>query len=161
MSKAISTVSKTIKATVSSARPVTKSASNVVTNTATAKTVNNPASKAVAAKTVKVETKSKIKAPIKAAPAKPVATAKPEGTKAAKSVEKPKKIKLVRDSFTLPKNELNVLGDLKLRALSMSLGVKKSELLRAGIKALAGMSDAQLTAAIKAVPTLKTGRPKK
>jgi hypothetical protein len=75
--------------------------------------------------------------------------------------EKPKKIKMVRDSFTVPKNELNVLGDLKLRALSMKVNVKKGELLRAGIKALAAMSDAAFLDSLKAVPTLKTGRPKK
>jgi hypothetical protein len=161
MSTAISSVSKTTQATISSAKPVTKPASKVLTNTATAKAVTKPALNSAVAKTVKVETKFKIKAPTKAAPAKSVKTAKAEGTNGAKGVAKPKKVKLVRDSFTLPKNELSVLGDLKLRALSMSLGVKKSELLRAGIKALAGMSDAQLTAAIKAVPTLKTGRPKK
>jgi hypothetical protein len=39
--------------------------------------------------------------------------------------------------------------------------VKKTELLRAGIKALAAMSDASFIVALKAVPSLKTGRPSK
>ena len=79
-------------------------------------------------------------------------------------IEKPikaKKIKLVRDSFTIPKPEYLILDNLKLRAADLKHPVKKSELLRAGIKALAAMTDAQLLLALKAVPMLKTGRPSK
>lgn len=74
---------------------------------------------------------------------------------------KPKKIKLVRDSFTIPKPEYLVLDNLKLRAAGLKHPVKKSELLRAGIKALAAMADPHLLDALKAVPLLKTGRPSK
>jgi len=74
---------------------------------------------------------------------------------------KAKKIKLVRDSFTIPKPEYLILDNLKLRAADLKHPVKKSELLRAGIKALAAMTDAQLLFALKAVPMLKTGRPSK
>ena len=70
-----------------------------------------------------------------------------------------KKPKLVRDSFTIPKAEYLVLDTLKERALKLSREVKKSELLRAGIKALAALSDTALLAALSAVPTIKTGRP--
>jgi hypothetical protein len=79
-------------------------------------------------------------------------------------IEKPikaKKVKLVRDSFTIPKPEYLILDNLKLRAADLKHPVKKSELLRAGIKALAAMTDAQLLLALKAVPMLKTGRPSK
>lgn len=79
-------------------------------------------------------------------------------TPAAKPI-KTKKIKLVRDSFTIPKPEYLILDNLKLRAADLKHPVKKSELLRAGIKALAAMPDAQLLLALKAVPMLKTGRP--
>ena len=88
---------------------------------------------------------------------KPKAAAKP---KVAKPV-KPKKPKLVRDSFTIPKAEYLVLADLKARANKLASPAKKSELLRAGIKALAAMSDAALLAALKAVHAIKTGRPAK
>ena len=67
----------------------------------------------------------------------------------------------MRDSFTIPKPEFAVLDVLKLRAAKQGTPVKKTELLRAGIKALAAMSDAQLLAAVRAVPSLKTGRPAK
>lgn len=71
------------------------------------------------------------------------------------------KAKLVRDSFTIPKDEYAVLAALKSRALGLGQHVRKSELLRAGIQALAGLDDGAFLKAVGAVPTLKTGRPKK
>ena len=70
-----------------------------------------------------------------------------------------KKHKLVRDSFTIPKAEYTVLDDLKQRAARLMHGAKKSELLRAGVKALAAMSDTEFLNALKQVPAIKTGRP--
>lgn len=77
------------------------------------------------------------------------------------SAEKDVKTKLVRDSFTIPKNEYAALDALKTRALQLGLAAKKSELLRAGLMALSNMSDAAYKTALSAVPTLKTGRPSK
>jgi hypothetical protein len=117
-------------------------------------------------KTTKAVVKAPVKTVIKTA-AKPVAkpvlktsvklAALPKTEKSAK----PKKPKLVRDSFTIPKAEYAVLDDLKQRATQLNSAVKKSELIRAGIKALAAMSDTAFLAALKAVPTIKTGRPTK
>ena len=73
---------------------------------------------------------------------------------------KAKKPKLVRDSFTIPKDEYAVIEALKQRANALAQPVKKSELLRAGLKMLAGLSDAALRSALQAVPSIKTGRPK-
>lgn len=70
-----------------------------------------------------------------------------------------KKPKLVRDSFTIPKAEFAAIETLKTRAIALGTSVKKSELLRAGLMALQGLSDAAYKAALVAVPTLKTGRP--
>lgn len=70
-----------------------------------------------------------------------------------------KKPKLVRDSFTIPKAEFAVIEDLKTRAIVFGSVVKKSELLRAGLKQLQGLNDSDFQAALAAVPTLKTGRP--
>lgn len=99
-----------------------------------------------------------VKAPVKA-PAKTLVKplVKPKDEKPAK-VKKPK---LVRDSFTIPKAEYTVLDDLKQRAGKLTRPAKKSELIRAGVKALAAMSDVAFIAALKAVPAIKTGRPKK
>lgn len=70
-----------------------------------------------------------------------------------------KKPKLVRDSFTIPKNEFAAIEAMKTRAIALGTSVKKSELLRAGLMALQSLSDADFKAALAAVPTLKTGRP--
>ncbi len=71
-----------------------------------------------------------------------------------------KKPKPVRDSFTMPKGEYQLIDLLKQRAAARQRHVKKSEILRAGILALANMSDAQLFAALDSVPIIKTGRPR-
>lgn len=104
----------------------------------------------------------------KAAPStKPVVAAKSQAGKAppkppvAAKATKAKKPKMIRDSMTMPKAEYAVLDVLKLRAAQLASPVKKTELLRAGIKALANMSDAGFLVALKAVPSLKTGRPSK
>ncbi|WP_372658239.1 hypothetical protein [Hydrogenophaga sp.] len=70
-----------------------------------------------------------------------------------------KKPKLVRDSFTIPKNEFAAIDELKTRAMAMGTAVKKSELLRAGLKALLALSDSGFKSVLASVPTLKTGRP--
>ena len=90
----------------------------------------------------------KVTQPIKVAKAKPVKA-------------KPEKIKPVRDSFTFPKNEYLVIDALKKRAVALGHPSKKSELLRAGIKALSVMSDTAFATAIRQVPAIKTGRPGK
>jgi len=74
---------------------------------------------------------------------------------------KDKKPKLVRDSFMIPKLEYLILDQLKQRSGMLGSMAKKSELIRAGIKALSEMPDASFLEAVKAVPTIKTGRPLK
>lgn len=95
------------------------------------------------------QTKARGKTLVKASP-EPVATTPPAKLKH----------KLVRDSFTIPKHEYVVLDELKLRAAGLMRPVRKSELLRAGIAVLKAMPDKAFLAALNAVPSLKTGRPK-
>ncbi len=95
----------------------------------------------------------------KAIVAKPAA-AKPVAAKPTKAEAKPKKPKLVRDSFTIPKDEYAGIDTLKERSVALGRPAKKSELLRAGLMALLAMSPNALHAALEAVPTIKTGRPK-
>lgn len=111
----------------------------------------------------KVTAKKTAAKPAVPAQAKPAAKA-PAVKKQAAAPAKPlkdKKLKVVRDSFTIPKTELLQIGDMKKRALTLGVGVKKSELIRAGLSALAAMSDASFKKAIASVPTIKTGRPAK
>ena len=117
-----------------------------------------PASKATATKPVAA--KAVVTKPVVAKPAakNPVVitskTAKP-------AKEKLPKLKMERDSFTMPKAEYAQFYVLKERLVKLGQPAKKSELLRAGIMQLTAMTDAALKAAMSKVPTIKTGRPKK
>lgn len=76
---------------------------------------------------------------------------------ASDAIELPKpKQKLVRDTFTFPKTEYAVLRELKQRATQLARPAKKSEILRAGLGVLNGMSDTAFVAALAAVPSLKS-----
>ncbi len=132
--------------------PARKAASKpAVSKVATPKApaANKPAAKAPATK----------RTASKAIVAKPAA-AKPVAAKPTKVEAKPKKPKLVRDSFTIPKDEYAGIDTLKERSVALGRPAKKSELLRAGLMALLAMSPNALHAALEAVPTIKTGRPK-
>ena len=80
--------------------------------------------------------------------------------KSGSKPDHPKK-KPVRDSFTMPADEYALIPKLKARALAVGIAVKKSELLRAGLGALAQMPSTQLAALIGSLPKIKTGRPGK
>lgn len=96
-------------------------------------------------------------APLKA----PVKSTKPVTAKADKKKEKVEKVKVVRDSFTIPKTEYTQIAVMKKRAMDLGLEIKKSELIRAGLLLLSQGSDAAFRKALSQVPTLKTGRPGK
>jgi hypothetical protein len=122
-----------------------------------------PAVKQAAAKNTPVKRAAVKKAAVKKAAPKKTASKSPmfKTSVAAKSDKavKHKKPKLVRDSFTIPKGEYLVLDELKQRSAQLTRPAKKSELLRAGIKTLATLSDAAFLTALQQVPTIKTGRP--
>ncbi|TFW09343.1 hypothetical protein E4K72_06445, partial [Oxalobacteraceae bacterium OM1] len=91
--------------------------------------------------------------------AKPVKEAKE--AKAKGDAEKPKKPKLVRDSFTMPEQEYAALGEVKKACLKAGFEVKKSELLRVGVSLVRQLDSAKLKEILAGLPTLKAGRPKK
>ena len=74
---------------------------------------------------------------------------------------KEKKVKVVRDSFTIPKSEFTQIAEMKKRAMALGIDIKKSELIRAGLQAIFSLSDVGFKKALSAVPNLKTGRPSK
>ena len=94
------------------------------------------------------------------APAPPKASRKKAAAPAATPVASKESRKLVRDSFTMPRDEYAAIDALKARALRLGRQAKKSELLRAGLNVLTEMTDRSFAKALHAVPTLKTGRPK-
>ncbi len=144
--KAAATPAPSAKAPARKAAPK-PAVSKVATPKAPA--ANKPAAKAPATK----------RTASKAIVAKPAA-AKPVASKPTKVEAKSKKPKLVRDSFTIPKDEYAGIDTLKERSVALGRPAKKSELLRAGLMALLAMSPNALHAALEAVPTIKTGRPK-
>lgn len=110
-----------------------------------------PAKKVPAAKKTVVAKKAVAPKPAPAPVLRPV---QPELKHKAKD-------KLVRDSFTMPRNDFELIGLLKERALTFKRPTKKSELLRAGLQALAALNQKQLQTALDRLPLLKSGRPKK
>ena len=148
--EAAATVAESAVAPAPAAKRAAKAPAKKAAVVAKTKPAAQPAAKATPAP-AKAKTKAKAAAPTPTHEPAPVAAAKPA------KVHKPK---LVRDSFTIPKDEYQVLDALKQRALGLEQHVRKSELLRAGIQALAAMNDKAFLKAIDAVPTLKTGRPK-
>jgi hypothetical protein len=125
-----------------------------------------PARPATAKPVVKPVTKTAVSAPAKVV-AKPVSKPKakmPANKTAQKKVvkkAKSEKVKMERDSFTMPKDEYTQITLMKARLASMGQPAKKSELLRAGIKLLAAMSDNTLKMTLAKIPVIKTGRPNK
>jgi hypothetical protein len=139
----------TAKKASSPAKPKAVKSNKPTTANTASKTAVRPAVKPAAKPVAKPTTKS-IAKPV--TPPKATAPAKPA---------KEKKVKVVRDSFTIPKTELLQVGEMKKRALTLGVGVKKSELIRAGLSALASLNDAAFKKALASVPTIKTGRPAK
>lgn len=123
---------------------------------ATNKSISKPKLKSVKAKTSKAAPVKKVAS--KSTPTPPTAPAAKDVSVAAAPVKQ--KIKLVRDSFAMPKNEYLALSDLKLRSARLGMPAKKSEILRAGVAVLSKMSDPEFAAALDGIPSLKTGRPK-
>lgn len=83
----------------------------------------------------------------------------PEPT--VKKSKKTHKNKVVRDSFTMPQDEYQKISEIKETCLKAGLPVKKSEVLRAGLKALGELNAAQLKHALAGLEKIRTGRPKK
>lgn len=96
-----------------------------------------------------------------AAAKQPARATKPVASKKADKPVKAKRVKLVRDSFTMPETEYAVIAELKKRCLNAGVSAKKSEILRAAVAGLAKLSDSSVVAAIRRLEVIKTGRPAK
>ena len=132
-----------------------KKARSPTTARDTAKTAAKPTKKTAsttATKPVVSKSAASTKTPV-APPTKAVSTpiGKPVKTKH----------KLVRDSFTMPQSDFELIDLLKQRGMNFRRAVKKGELLRAGLQVLAALPDVQLEKALSRITPLKTGRPKK
>lgn len=125
----------------------------------------SPARKAPARKAPVAKAPAPFKAPAPIKAPEPIKSLEPakvtQAPKATKGPKLPKKEKLVRDSFSMPESDFKLISAVKKRALAFERVTKKSEVLRAGLKALQGLSETQLKALLETLPVIKTGRPKK
>jgi hypothetical protein len=107
---------------------------------------NNMATKKIAATAAKATVKKLAKSGVK-----------PD----AKKPKKEHKKKVVRDSFTMPQEEYAKIAEIKAICLKAKMHIKKSEVLRAGLKQLADLNATQLKKALGSLEKIKTGRPQK
>jgi DNA-directed RNA polymerase subunit H (RpoH/RPB5) len=135
------------------------------TMTQTEPTNTKPASKAPAKKVVAKKAVAK-KVVAKKAPVKPTAAPTPAPKAAAKKPvakpakpKKPAKVKVIRDSFTMPEADFAIIDRIKLRAIEWKQPVKKSEVLRAALYALGALPDAQVKKLLSGLTPVKKGRP--
>ena len=74
--------------------------------------------------------------------------------------KKEKKIKLKRDTFSMPENDHQLIGKIKAQCLKKGFVISKSEVIRAGIHSLNSLSDKELKSAFNNLTKLKPGRQK-
>ena len=77
-----------------------------------------------------------------------------------KNEDPPPAVKVVRDSFTMPQPDYELIPVLQQQAMKIGKGINKSEIIRAGLHALILMSEHEFLATIEKVERVKTGRPK-
>jgi hypothetical protein len=87
---------------------------------------------------------------------------KQNSVSAQKEIQPKEKVKekVVRDSFTMPQADYELITALKNRSLNSGVQTTKSEILRAGLLALEQMNDADFLNKLRIVEKIKTGRPK-
>ncbi|BAY08171.1 hypothetical protein [Calothrix sp. NIES-2098] len=73
----------------------------------------------------------------------------------------PSEKKVVRDTFTMPADDYELIAAIQERCLQSALNVTRSEIVRAGLRMLHDLSNEELTNALKAVEKIKSGRPPK
>lgn len=95
-------------------------------------------------------------------PKVPKASKAPKAEKDNKAPKPPKlRQRQVRDSFTMPEVDFGLIATLKARALAGQRATKKSELLRAGLHALAALDTPALLTVLGLLEPVKIGRPAK
>jgi hypothetical protein len=66
--------------------------------------------------------------------------------------------RVVRDTFSMPESDYGIIAQLRMKAAKDGRITTKSELVRAGLQALAVMNPAQLREVLDALVRLKPGR---
>jgi Arc/MetJ-type ribon-helix-helix transcriptional regulator len=69
--------------------------------------------------------------------------------------------RVVRDTFSLPSSDYDLIGELRERCLKAGRGATKSEIVRAGLHALSALPAQELARVLAGLVKVKTGRPAK
>jgi len=99
------------------------------------------------------DTKPAAEKPVKKTQSKPKAKANPV-------TQKEKDYTTVRDSFTMPQCDYDLIEEIKIALAKQGMIMTKGEILRAGLIALNDMADSRKVAVAKKVEKVKTGRKK-
>jgi hypothetical protein len=83
------------------------------------------------------------------------------GKSAPRAQEQPRNgtDKVIRDSFTIPGDEYELISQIKKRCMKAGISANKSEVLRAGLAALEAMPERELVSLFANLQRVKTGRP--
>jgi len=68
--------------------------------------------------------------------------------------------RVIRDTFSMPVGDYELLDLLKARALGLGIAINKSELIRAGLRLLNELPESDFRKSITRVDKVKPGRPK-
>jgi len=67
--------------------------------------------------------------------------------------------RVIRDTFSMPKRDYELINKLKLECLKQGTSMTKSEIIRAGLQVLDNMAASRLKSAVSKVEKIRTGRP--
>jgi len=83
-----------------------------------------------------------------------------DSSESQKSTTLETKINVIRDTFTLPESDYNLINICKTKLLENKISATKSEIIRAGLILLNKLTDEELVNSYKLVNKIKIGRPK-
>ena len=67
--------------------------------------------------------------------------------------------KVIRDAFSIPQNDYDLIAKLRQECLIQGIPMNKGEIIRAGLHALNNMTPSELKEIARSVEKIKTGRP--
>lgn len=81
-------------------------------------------------------------------------------SKHIKPKAKPEAVKTIKDTFTFPEVDHDMIADLIKDAMALGVGMNKSEIIRAGLHALAKLPDSEKAVVMNAIEKSPRGRKK-
>ena len=74
--------------------------------------------------------------------------------------EKLKPVKTIKDTFTFPEKDHDMIADLIKEAMALGIGMNKSEIIRAGLYALTNLPDSGKLEVMQGIENTPRGRKK-